>query len=63
MTLIDRPRPEARRLAARMTVAKYFTWWRDRRVPARLPDHLLHDVGLEHLIIQDRDTIFHRRWQ
>lgn len=57
MTFLDHPRAMHARLAWLLHAADFFERWQTRRQQRNankrlvyLPDHLLRDVGLEHLI-------------
>ena len=63
ITYASRERPAYRRALTRM-----ISWWferrrlrRDYKKLAQMPDHLLRDVGLEHLIDLNRHTDFRHR--
>ncbi|MDU9007106.1 DUF1127 domain-containing protein [Sedimentitalea todarodis] len=68
MTFMDQSHATQGRPATRRHTASLINWWRERqrlkrdyRKLPQMPDHLLRDVGLEHLIELKPDTPYRHR--
>lgn len=70
MTFLNHTRREPQRFSVRLYIAALSNWWQERqllkrehRKLAELPNHILRDVGLEHLIDLDPNaSSYHRLW-
>ncbi|MBS9716787.1 DUF1127 domain-containing protein [Pseudohalocynthiibacter aestuariivivens] len=69
MTSIKQANYGDRRYATRHGVVQILNWWaerwhcvKDRRAIARLPDHLLRDIGLEHRIPSNHAPTLRNIW-